>query len=281
MPARARSRQPAARSATAALPRRRLRVPAGIGSLLRRAAPSRRSLAVGLGILAVALSGYAIARETSIFALTQVDVRGGSSRVDAQVKQALAPLLGTSLVGLDGGAAIRRVEALPTVVSASYDRAFPHTLRITIVPEQPVAVLRKGATAWLVSRRGRVMEPLAARADPSLPHIWLGGARKVAVGELLLPADGGVAAKALGLAGAFGGRVATAALVNGTLVFRLRSGIELLLGSPSQVALKVAVATQALTVLPSGSRFLDVSVPDRPVSGTRNPSLQPSSRGRG
>lgn len=245
----------------------------------RRVAPSRRSLAVGIGILAVALSAYAIARETSIFALGAIDVRGGSSKVDAQVRQALAPMLGKSLVGLNGSAVVQRIEALPTVVSATYDRAFPHTLRVTIVPEQPAAVLRQGRKAWLVSRRGRVMEPLAASADASLPHIWLGARGNVSLGESLAPAAGGAAARALGLAGTFGERVATAALVDGDLVFHLRSGIELLLGSPSGIALKVAVAAQALQALPSGSHFLDVSVPGHPVAGSKLPSLQRSSRG--
>jgi cell division protein FtsQ len=279
MPARARSRQPAARAATAALPRRHIRVPGAAVAALRRVAPSRRSLAAGFGILAVALSGYALARETSIFALGAIDVRGGSAKVDAQVRQALAPMLGKSLVGLDGAAVIRQIETLPTVVSATYDRAFPHTLRVTIVPEQPAVVLRQGPKAWLVSRRGRVMASLAASADASLPHVWLGAHGKVSLGESLSPADGGAAARALGLAGAFGDRVATAALVDGELVFHLRSGIELLLGASSGIALKVAVAGQALQALPSGSRFLDVSVPSRPVAGSRIPSLQRSSRG--
>lgn len=281
MPAKARSRQPAARAASAALPRRRPRVPGRVVSAVRKVAPSGRSLAVGLGIVAVALGAYAIARETSIFALDRISVHGGSAQVDAEVRQALAPLRGTSLVGLNGGAVIQRVEALPTVVSATYDRAFPNTLRVTIVSERPVAVLRRSAHAWLVSSRGRVIAPLSPRADPALPHIWLGARVAVHVGETLPQADGAAAAKALFSAGRFGDRVATAELVRGELAFHLRSGIELLLGAPTSVRLKVAVAAQALRVLPAGSRFLDVSVPGRAVAGTRIPPLQTSSRGRG
>lgn len=249
--------------------------------LLRRFAPSRRSLVVGLGILAGALGAYAVARETSVFALDRIAVRGGSPTVDAQVQQALAPLVGTSLVALDRGAVIDRIDALPTVVSASYDRAFPHTLRVTIVAERPVAVLRSGAHAWLVSSRGRVMQPLAARADRTLPRIWLGAGETPRVGELLPQDRGAGVAEALAHARAFASRVATATLVGGQLVFHLRSGIEVILGAPSAVALKVAIAAQALPLLPAGSRFLDVSVPGRAVAGTRLPSLQTSSRGRG
>ncbi|HZS29627.1 MAG TPA: FtsQ-type POTRA domain-containing protein [Gaiellaceae bacterium] len=277
MPAKAPSRRPTARAETAALPQRRRReAPAagGTGALVRKLAPSRRSLAIGLGILSVALGGYAIARETSIFALDRIDVRGGSSVVDAQVQRALASLEGTSLVGLSGAQVLQRVDALPTVVSATYDRAFPHTLRVTVVPEQPVAVLRAGSSAWLVSERGRVVSPLAARADAALPHIWLGGSASVHVGELLPSATAGIF-RALGQTGAFGRRVATASLAGGVLIFHLRSGIELVLGAPAGIPLKVAVATQALQALPAGSVFLDVSVPGRPVSGTRMPPAHP------
>jgi cell division protein FtsQ len=279
VPAKARSRRPAARAQAAALPRRRR-----VGArwvFLAKFAPSRRSLAVGFGILAVASGAYAIARETSIFGIHRIDVRGGSSRIDAQVQQALAPMLGRSLVGLDGGEILRRVDALPTVVSASYDRAFPSTLRITVVPERPVVVVRSGASAWLVSTRGRVVSTLPAQADPTLPRIWLAGKKAVSVGALL-PASVGAAAHALGAAGSFRSRVGTASFAAGSLVFRLRSGVELLLGKPAGIPLKVAVAVRALHALPVGARFLDVSVPGRPVAGSKipiNTATATSSRG--
>lgn len=284
VPAKARSRRPPARAESVALPRRRKEAPVAgrARTLLGNLAPSRRSLAVGFGILAVALGAYAVARETSIFAVDRIDVQGGSRRIDAEVQRALGPIVGTSLVGLNGGAVIRRVEALPTIVSATYDRAFPNTLRISVVLERPVAVLRSGASAWLVSSRGRVMAPLAATADATLPRIWLGAKTRVSVGELLSGRKGAAVAHALGLAGSFRARVATASLTGGALVFHLRSGIELLLGTAGGVPLKVAVASRALQVLPSGTRFLDVSVPGRPVAGAHVPtsdSHRTSSRG--
>ena len=48
------------------------------------------------------------------------------------------------------------------------------------------------------------------------------------------------------------------------------SGLELLLGDTRDVALKLAVADRVLRVLPSGMRYLDVSVPDRPVAGAQS-----------
>ncbi len=229
--------------------------------------PSRRSLVVGALVAALAVAGYAVARETSLFAIHRVDVQGGSAAVDAQVEHALAPFVGRTLVGLDGGAVLQRIDALPTVVSATYDRAFPNTLSVTIVPERPVAVLRDGAAAWVVSERGRVIRPIAARAEPALPRIWE-AAKNVRVGELLPLGLGGTLARALTAAGSLGARVGIASVTDGQILFHLRSGIELVLGTPYDLALKVAVAARVLQEIPSGTRTVDVSVPSRPVASS-------------
>lgn len=281
MPARARFSLSAARAGAAALPQR-LRLPqvdprAWAGRLV----PTRRSLAVGLGLLAFGLTAYAFARETSLFAVDRIDVEGGSPRLAAEVRQALAPVAGTSLVGLDGGAAMRRVEALPTVVSATYDRAFPHTLRVVVVPERPASVLRRGADSWLLSARGRVIERLPLRADSRLPRVWVAGSIPVSIGGTLA-GGAGAAARAVALAGPFGSRVAAATYAKGLLVFHLRSGLEVLLGDTADVGLKAAIAARALPTLPPGSTYLDVSVPGRAVSGVGVPTailLQGSGRG--
>jgi cell division protein FtsQ len=244
--------------------------------------PTRRSVAVGLAVLAFALGGYLVARETSLFAIDRIEVHGGSPQVARQVHAALASLVGRPLVGLDGSAVLHRVDALPTVVSATYDRAFPHTLRIFVVPERPAAVLRRGPDSWLVSTRGRVMEPLSRTGLPRLPRIWIPTRTPVRTGAELTAAGAATAAHAAGLAGTFGARVDAVSYTSGSLVFRLRSGIELLLGEPGDVKLKVAVAARVLAMLPSGSTFLDVSSPSRPVSGTGSPpSLPPASSSRG
>jgi cell division protein FtsQ len=220
---------------------------------------------IGAGVVAIAAGGYVIARESSLFAIERVDVSGGSKAVDKQVEQALAPLVGRSLVGLDGADVLHRVEALSTVVSATYDRAFPNTLHVTVVRERPIAVLRDGAAAWIVSERGRVIRSIAAHAAPTLPRIWV-AAKTMSIGEVLPLGLGGTLTRALTAAGPLRGRIGTALLVTGSLVFHLRSGIELVLGAPTDIALKVAVAEKLLSQLPSGTRNLDVSVPSRPVA---------------
>ena len=275
MPARARLARSIARVEAATPPSLHPR------AWLSRFAPTRRSLAIGIGVLAFALGGYLIARETSMFAINQIEVHGGSRQVKRQVDGALASLVGRPLVGLDGSAVLQKVDALPTVVSASYDRDFPHTLRIFVVAERPAAVLRRGANSWLVSMRGRVMERLPATAVSKLPRIWISTHTPVQTGAQVTTAGAATAAQAAGIVGRFGARVDSISYTGGSLVFHLRSGVELLLGNPGDVKLKVAVAERVLAILPSGSTYLDVSIPGRPVSGYGSPlSLTPQSSSR-
>jgi cell division protein FtsQ len=235
-------------------------------------AARRRALAIVIALPILVTGAYFAARDTSTFALHTIQVSGGTPALHARVRAVLAPLAGRSLMALNGRAVERKVDALPDVVSARYDRAFPHTLRVTIVPEQPVAVLRKGKETWLVSARGRAIRQIPRTARRALPRIWVPTAVQVSAGAFLAPDEGGTAARVLSLAQGFPARFTTASLAHGELTLHLRLGIELRLGEPVDVRLKLAVARRALRVLPPGSTYLDVAVPQRPVAGS-NPQL--------
>lgn len=252
------------RAAVATLPRVRA------SPAFARLAPSRRSILLGFGLIALAAGLYAAARQSSAFAVAQIEVDGAPAAVRTQVRRTAAPLVGTSLLALDGAALLRRIEAVPTVRSAAYDRGFPHTLRIHVVPEVPVAVLHRGKETWLVSARGRVLSRIPNLTFGELGRIWVPRATEVAAGAFLAPQSGGTTARMLALATRFPARIATASLVRGQLVFRLRSGLTLELGEPTDVRLKLAIARRALTQLPTGAVYVDVSVPGRPVAGTNS-----------
>ena len=241
---------------------------------LGRLVPSTRALALAFAVLGGVLLTLVVARETALFGVRAIEVTGAPPGVERQVARALADRRGDSLVGLDLDTAGADVAALPTVADVAFDRAYPHTLRVTIVPERPVAVVRQGAAAFVVSERGRVIARVARTKRPELARIWV--ARDIPLepgsivdGELRV-AVGAVAP----LAGVrFPGRVASVATGDRELTLRLRSGLELRLGEPANVDLKLAVAGRILPLLPQGSGYLDLSVPDRPVAGP--PGLDP------
>jgi cell division protein FtsQ len=241
---------------------------------LRKLAPSGRSLLVGLALLALGLGAYAAARQTSLFAVRQIELAGAPRAVAGDVLRAVGDVRGTSLVALDGTDLLRRVDTVPTVESASYDRSFPHTLRIVVRPEQAVAVLRRGPDSWLVSARGRVVARLRPRALLGMPRIWVPAATQVTLGEILAEPAGGLAARSLAplVHARFPVRIATVVLAHDELVFQLASGVELRLGRPDDLRLKLAIARRIVAALPAGSQYVDVSVPERPVAGS-NPQV--------
>ena len=229
--------------------------------------PSGRSLLVGFAVFGAVLLALALARETSLFAVRTIDVSGAGPSVERQVERALRDRAGRSLVGLDLDAANVDVAALPTVASVRFDRAYPHTLRVMVVPERPVAVVRQGADSFVVSRRGRVMARVDRTVKPDLARIWVAKDVRLDPGAFV-EGDLVTAVRAVApLAGIhFPSRVVSVRTTDG-LTLRLRSGLELRLGNARDVDLKLAVADRVLRVLPSGSGYLDVSVPDRPVAG--------------
>ena len=262
----AQGEQPRARAAAADVPR------IGTGRL-GRFLPSLRSVVVGVALLAVAIGGYTVLRSSSAFAIRHIVVDGASPKVAAEVRRALAPFRGRSLLGLDSDELARRVDALPSVVSVGYDRSFPHTLRLTVVAEQPVAVLHRGTETWLLSARGRVITKIPTGTHPGLARIWVPRKTRVDVGETVLFQPALVGARALAIATHFPVHISTASLTHGELTFHLRSGLQLDLGEPNDVRLKLAIVRRALHQLPTGTAYLDVSLPGRPVAGPANPQV--------
>jgi cell division protein FtsQ len=241
----------------------------GVGIDPSRFLPSGRSLALGFALVGIGVLAYWGARSTALFAVRAVEIRGVPPAEAAAVRDALAPLVGTSLVSLRRRDVERRLAGLPGVRGFSYDRAFPHTLSLVVVPEVPVALVRRGGESWLVSRRGRVLRRAARRELLALPRIWLPRRVELAVGTTLSDGGGGAAARALALLAALRFPApARTVRTEAELTYVLRSGLEIRLGSWREASLKLEIAGRILSRLDPGTRYLDVSMPARPVAGT-------------
>jgi cell division protein FtsQ len=238
---------------------------------LVRLLPSGRSLLIGFGLIALAAGSYVVARETPMFAVETIDVQGASPSVRAHVRAALRPLDGTSLLAIGGDSIARRLEPLADVRAARYDRDFPHTLRVFVRAQVAIAVVRRGADAWLVSGGGRVIRDVDASVAPGLPRIWVAASADLQADGSVGDADGVSAIRALAALrdARFPVHVRVVETDGGELAFLLRSGLELRLGTPRLLPLKLAVAARILKLaratMPS-VRYIDVSVPARPVA---------------
>ncbi len=256
--------------------RRRARAESAVVPLPRSAAgdrldlvrfvPSGRSLLATFSIVVVALGGYWVARQTSVFAVQEIEVRGAPPQVTREVQRVARQVVGTSLLDVDAAAIEGSVRALPSVAAASVDRAFPHTLVIRVAPVWPVGVARRGGDAWLVSGSNRVIRKIEPRAEPGLPRLWLPRKVPVELGRPLPTSYEPVTRVFAGLRDVrVPGRVKAVRTTPTGLVVVLHTGVEITLGDPTDILVKLAVAARVAPLLDDGMIYLDVSVPERPV----------------
>ncbi len=241
----------------------------------RLALPLRRvTAALALAACAAGLL-YVAARETPVFALRSLEVRGAPDELVPRIEAALRRFEGTSLVALDTAAVERALRALPELRSASAERDFPRSLDVTVVPERAAAVLRRGDGAWLVSAGGRVLRQQPLAALPALPRLWVDSPEPPAPGVVLAPTGLGAAVRAASLVPAdFPAKVASARGTVDEVTLVLANGTELRLGEATDIRLKLAVAATVLDTLSrierSGLAYLDISIPTRPVGAQKS-----------
>ena len=244
----------------------------GLGGRLR--APSARTVGVVARIVAALGPLYLGARETPVFALRELEVSGVSPAVQRSVEAAAKPYVGESLVALDQDELRRQLQSLSTVRSVRMDRAFPHTLRIAVVSERPLAVVRRGPDAWLVSEHGRVIRELDRGGET--PHECVDRVgHESRVGGTVADEELRAVLDALRrVPSAFPARVSRARVEDEEVTRVLAGGAELILGERTSLPLKLAVAAQVLSTLTAAERgelgYLDVTVPARPVGGSKS-----------
>jgi hypothetical protein len=237
------------------------------------------SVGVAAGVAALALL-YLGARETPVFAVRDIEVSGGTAAVRQAVEEAARPVEGTSLVALDGSSLVDELEALPTVRSVTYDRAFPSTLRIFVRPELPLAVLKLGADRWLLSPRGRVIRSYEGDPTERYPAFRLAPRANVRPGAFIGDLEARTILGALAsLPRGFPARIDKVSLDHGELTMDLEApwgSPQVRLGEAVDLRVKLAVASLLIRSLSAGDRgevrYLDVSVPERSVVGT-NPQV--------
>jgi cell division septal protein FtsQ len=234
----------------------------------------RFALISALTVAALALL-YLAARMTPVFAVRTIEVSGATREVREAVRNAAEPFAGKSLVGFDGDELVAEVEALPSVRSVRYDRAFPSTLRISVTPEVPLAVLRLGPERWLVSQRGRVIRRYVPDPEDRFPRFRIAGRVNVEAGAFVTDDTAHVILGALAAAPVrFPARIDQVSLDGGELSMELHTSWgnpELRLGEPTDLRAKLAAAAVVLRSLAAndgeGVGYVDVSVPERTVVG--------------
>jgi cell division protein FtsQ len=232
---------------------------------LRGAVLRRRLIAVAIGIVAL-WAGYMLwFRNLSWFAIDEVTVTGATTNAPAIKKAVEQVAQDMTTLHLKDDELRDVVAHFPTVASVGASTSFPHALHVTVTERLPVAFIKVGPRRTAVSADGYLL--LGASFDPKqLPRIDGTSAQGVR-----LEGDAAAQAAILGATPApLRERVTSSSWddAQGGVVVGLDGGPDLRFGDGSQARDKWTAALAVLSSSEHGSpSYLDVSVPDRPVSG--------------
>jgi cell division protein FtsQ len=240
---------------TPARPRR-----TGGGAVLRRRA-------IAAGALLVALyAGYMLwFRNLSMFAIDEVTVAGATTS-QRELRSAIEQVSGDmTTLHIKDGELRDAVSRFPTVATVSASTSFPHTLHVRITERLPVAYVQIAGQRTAVSADGYLLAGASfdAKALPQIQGAAAHGAR--------LDEDAADQAAILGATPEpLRDRITSSSWDedHGGVVVELENGPEVRFGDGSRAADKWTAAVAVLSSPERGSpAYLDVSVPDRPVSG--------------
>jgi len=244
-----------------ARPRPRPRAKAtGRGVVVRR-----RLLAVAV-ILLVLYGGYMLwFRDLSWFAIHDVTVKGATTN-EREIRSAVEQVAGDmTTLHIKDGQLRDAVAHFPTVASVGASTSFPHGLEVTVTERLPVAFIRASGQETAVSADGYLLAGTDFDAK-ALPRIEGAAAHGVRLDD-----DAAAQAMILGATPAPLRNHITASTWDdqrGGVVVDLKNGPEVRFGDGSRAQDKWQAAVAVLSSDDRGSpSYLDVSVPDRPVSG--------------
>jgi cell division protein FtsQ len=231
-----------------------------------RGAVLRRRLIAAAVVVVALYAGYMLwFRNASWFAIDDVTVKGATTNEQA-IRSAVDGVAGDMTTLHIKDDELRDVVAhFPTVASVSATTSFPHGLEVTITERLPVAFVRAGGHSTAVSADGYLLTG-ASFDEKQLPRI-----EGAAASGPRLDEDAAAQAAILGATPEpLRNRVTASSWDDerGGVVLDLRNGPEVRFGDGSLARDKWEAAVAVLSGDERGSpSYLDVSVPERPVSG--------------
>jgi cell division protein FtsQ len=204
-------------------------------------------------------------RNLSWFAIHDVTIKGATTN-ERQIQSAVEQVAGDmTTLHIKDGELRDAVARFPTVASVAASTSFPHGLEVTITERLPVAFVRVHGEETAVSADGYLL-PGAEFDAKALPRI-----EGAAASGPRLDEDAAAQAAILGTTpGPLRNRITSSTWDEdaGGVVVDLNNGPEIRFGDGSRAADKWEAAVAVLSGDERGSpSYLDVSVPDRPVSG--------------
>ncbi len=217
-------------------------------------------------MLLVLYGGYMLwFRNLSWFAIDGVTIKGATTN-EREIKSAVERAAGDmTTLHIKDDQLRAAVSRFPTVASVAASTSFPHGLEVTITERLPVAFVSSGGRRTAVSADGYLLAGANFDAK-ALPRIEGAAAHGVRLDQ-----DAAAQAAILGATpGPLKNRITTSSWDEelGGVVVDLHNGPEIRFGDGARAQDKWEAAVAVLSGEERGTpSYLDVSVPDRPVSG--------------
>ena len=226
-------------------------------------------------VIAVTAGGAIWARDSSLVAITDVEITGVTASDSDQVTRALTTTA-QDMTTLHVREDVLRhaVASYASVGDITTRTDFPHKLTIRVIERRAVAALAQGSGRRLpVTGSGIIMRGVTA--DRDLPSVYLehppAGAQ-ITDKKLLNALE--VAAKAPDL---LRGRTEELAVDDRGVIAALHNGPELVFGSGDQARQKWAAAARVLAEISAqGATYLDLRIPGRVAAGGLAPVTTPT-----
>ena len=262
-----------------------------------------RYAAIGLGVLAavaaVLLVAFLILRNSSMFEITSVEVEP-TEHVSVEDVQNLTQVpAGSTLLNVDTASIEESLRKNPWVASVSFERVFPGTLKLHITEQHvdTLVVMSSGSVAWYLGDAGTWIQPAKIQAaegqsvdDAALALAQASGCLLVIdVPSTVDPKSGSEATDPVlqsvnefreGFSDEFSSRVVCySAASTDDIWCMLDNGVEVSLGSATDISEKEQRVTDYLEQYPDTALYIVVRVPSH--SSVRTVDSQTVESGEG
>lgn len=245
----------------------------------------------GVAALTVVLVvAYFVLRSSSAFAIQNVVCEPTEHVTESDIKNLLEVPDGATLLNFDGSAIEASLKKDPWVGSVSFERQFPDTLRV-VVNEQStdaLVVMNASSIAWYLGTSGSWIQPTKVTVAQNQSVNDAALAQATSEGVLLItdvpssvsPKSGSEATDDVfaavrtfrdGFSADFSAQVVSYSAPSAdNISCTLASGVEISLGSATQVSSKEAIAKEILAAHPGKVTFINVRVPSSTGSSYRS-----------
>ncbi len=242
-------------------------------SAMPRLHVSRRAMVGTVVVLALLVPGWFWVRDSSLVAVTEVQITGASGPQAAQVRQALTDAAERmSTLDVQPAALARAVRQFPIVARVRVQPHLPHELDVEITQHVPVGALARGGGRVAVAGDGTILEGTLTNGLPIVPVASAPGAprlvdpRALRMVALLDAAPAPLRA-----------RVTRVGIDDHGLIAALTAGPDLYFGGPGRLGAKWAAAARVLADRTArGAAYVDLRVPERPAAGGLGSAAAPT-----